>query len=552
MRLPLAALALVAYQFRHGTDAIVRQHDSLDSTFALLGRMSVGDLFSAPSTQIPYLLGGISRDGIGGELHVGVLINVVFPTIWALVLNELLIRGLAFVGMRLLLNRLGLSDRPVIVYTAASLFSLLPFYVAGYGSVAAVPLLLWALVRTYDRKAIDRWTGLALFLIPFYTGVWITLPYLVIVALVVLACGALDRATVGPMLKGGGLLALGTVIVDWRFAIEAVRGEPSHRADQLGGRVPWSRAWDGFVPELLSEPDHAAVGKSGALIVLLLIGLGLLVIARGLLGRRLRRAALWAALAVPGLLLLGRLWRPFEANVIAAVLEDWTKFQLNRVRFAEPTFIYLLLAFAMAAIVDLASRARLRWLRPVSIVVVALLALVHAQSLLDMHEFRQRPDSLTVRQYYAPETFAEVRSAIEDGGGDLAVSVGLHPAVALHNRIDIADGYWVSYPLEYKVRFRRLIAPALELDSGLRAYFDNWGSRAYVFQPAFGRPDCCYARPADPYELIVDARAFSDLRITHVISVAPITNAPELGLTLVLASEHPDERGPILLYAASV
>ena len=43
------------------------------------------------------------------------------------------------------------------------------------------------------------------------------------------------------------------------------------------------------------------------------------------------------------------------------------------------------------------------------------------------------------------------------------------------------DGYVYNYPLEYKNDFRRIIVRELAADSGLRDYYDDWGSRVYLF-----------------------------------------------------------------------
>ena len=60
------------------------------------------------------------------------------------------------------------------------------------------------------------------------------------------------------------------------------------------------------------------------------------------------------------------------------------------------------------------------------------------------------------------------------------VSLGIHPSIAQYNGFYTLDGYLADYPLEYKHRFRKIIAAELALNAKHRAYFDNWGSRAYI------------------------------------------------------------------------
>ena len=61
------------------------------------------------------------------------------------------------------------------------------------------------------------------------------------------------------------------------------------------------------------------------------------------------------------------------------------------------------------------------------------------------------------------------------------LSVDLDPMVAVMNNIKVIDGYHNIYPLKYKFQFRKIIQKELENNSGLKKYYDNYGSRVYVF-----------------------------------------------------------------------
>ena len=61
------------------------------------------------------------------------------------------------------------------------------------------------------------------------------------------------------------------------------------------------------------------------------------------------------------------------------------------------------------------------------------------------------------------------------------MSVGLDPMAAVMNDIRVIDGYHNIYPLNYKIRFRKIIEKELEKNIELKNYYDNWGSRVYAF-----------------------------------------------------------------------
>jgi hypothetical protein len=237
--------------------------------------------------------------------------------------------------------------------------------------------------------------------------------------------------------------------------------------------------------------------------------------------------------------------------VIEELFGGWGQFQMERVRWADPTIVYLLFALSLATLVDrIGVGGPRRWLLPAVLIVVLA---AQTWTVVSLQRFVRAPNSLSVREFYAPETMAEIKTAIDDDGGHLAISVGLHPAVAIANGINSADGYATAYPLEYKHRFRELIAPALELMTPKnRAYFDGWGSRAYVFQPdlplraSYSSPPKC-----DDRDLIVNPSAYEDLGITHVISACRLTNAAAVDLQLILETGIDNELGPIWLYGVT-
>jgi hypothetical protein len=220
---------------------------------------------------------------------------------------------------------------------------------------------------------------------------------------------------------------------------------------------------------------------------------------------------------------------------------------MERIRWIEPVIIYLLFALALSVIVDLMDwEASQKWI--VTALISGLLVL-QAWYVVGAQRFVISLDSLGIRAFYAPETMAAIRSSFDPDAGERAVSAGLHPGVAINAGIPSADGYWSAYPLRYKRAFRELIAPALDEDQSDARHFDEWGSRAYVFQPDLPRLGSTLCPPeGEPVELVVEVDAFPVLGVTHVISSSEFTNASDLGPTLIDSFERLDELGAIHLH----
>src|SRR4029079_914239 len=87
-----------------------------------------------------------------------------------------------------------------------------------------------------------------------------------------------------------------------------------------------------------------------------------------------------------------------------------------------------------------------------------------------------------------------------------------------------------AYPRDYKHRFLNLIAGELQQDRRQRAYFDEWGSRAYVLLP--GIPVNTYDRRPDPARTLdlleLDDAALRDLGVRWILSAFPIRDARAL------------------------
>jgi hypothetical protein len=79
--------------------------------------------------------------------------------------------------------------------------------------------------------------------------------------------------------------------------------------------------------------------------------------------------------------------------------------------------------------------------------------------------------------YYAWGDYALIKERVKDNA---VLSLDLDPMKAAMSSIRTVDGYYSLYPLDYKYRFRRIIENSLEL-SGRKKYYDNWGSRIYIF-----------------------------------------------------------------------
>ena len=91
------------------------------------------------------------------------------------------------------------------------------------------------------------------------------------------------------------------------------------------------------------------------------------------------------------------------------------------------------------------------------------------------------------------------------------MSVGLDPMVAVMSNIAVIDGYHNIYPLNYKIKFRKIIEKELEKNYMLKNYYDNWGNRVYAFY-------------SDENNINLNFKSAKTLGADYVISKFPIKN----------------------------
>lgn len=122
---------------------------------------------------------------------------------------------------------------------------------------------------------------------------------------------------------------------------------------------------------------------------------------------------------------------------------------------------------------------------------------------------------------------------------------GRHAAFAWAYGLETADMYVTTYPLRYHEFWSRVIAPVRDRRPDIRAYFDTWGSMAYLFNPAaplFGPPSATGLAPFDGFPFDLDLLSLANVR--YVLSAVPISDER---LTL-----RPDSRGTLVYENAGV
>lgn len=544
-----AALALVVLYLAPlvvmGQDAYVLIHDNLDSNVLWYQILANSGLIFGPNEAIiPNLLGGVPRSAFGSEWNLQLWLYVLMEPFTAYVVNQSLLRLAAFTGMLLLLRGHVLRGEDqmtsVLAVGCALCFALLPFWPSGGLSIAGQPLALHAFlnIRRDGGRATD-WTIVAL--LPFYSYL-VVASFFFMLVLGVFAVGDSLRAH-RLNLRFFGALALHGVLllmVDYRLILSALSDGVaiSHRSEFVPTLVAGSEAWAAFGKIVLDGQYHAAslhlpVIATAAFIAMVL----------SCKRRESLRPLATCVLGVLGIAAYYGVYRWQGFSAVRSALSLGVGFHADRFYTLLPMLSVVTFALALQVISRRSGHGR-RFAQTFLTLQVVVLFL-HS----DFVEERFN-HGISFRAFFARAQFAAIEREIGLPQESYRVaSVGLHPSIAQYNGFYTVDGYFPNYPLRHKRALRSVMRHELAKAPALARYYDEWGSRAYIFSSELGRnylnqgPD-----PTSLRDLELDPRSLAALDVRFVFAAAEIRFPERSGLTPRGVFQHEESAWSVYLY----
>jgi hypothetical protein len=187
-----------------------------------------------------------------------------------------------------------------------------------------------------------------------------------------------------------------------------------------------------------------------------------------------RKPLFWIIIImIGGIALFSGFQKTAPISRILATVKAIIPMQFDRFYFLYP----MLWALAFAIVLSI-----LRFQSSKMHLLVSAIILLQIMVLFRHHELFINRNSPSVEEFFAEKQFKEIQDYIGQPLNSYRIgSIGIHPSVSLFNGFYTVDGYWANYPLTYKHAFRKIIANELEKSKKIKDYFDDWGSRAYLF-----------------------------------------------------------------------
>ncbi|HEU5139333.1 MAG TPA: DUF6044 family protein [Bacillales bacterium] len=575
----LAIFFIIVYLsplFILGTDAHVRVHDQLDSAVIWYKILAdSGEIFAPNGAEIPNMMNGLPRVSLGTQFKLLLWLFVWFPPFVAYTINAVLVRFVAFFGMYLLLSRHVIRNRHVFsdkesdlneqknktIYKkdtfieagVAVCFALLPFWLPGCLSISGIPLAAYAFLNLRKREArIKDW--LIIILLPFASSFILTfIFFLAAMGILWLIDWVKTKRSNWTMFSAIALMTAIYLAKDYRLVLSMLLGHgfTPHRVEFNLGHNPFFDTLRLFVENFTTAHTHSYTLQY--YIIIYVAGFFFFTV----LWKKFRRRGQASVSLHENERKLVRLliltasfsmWYAFwyweGMRVLKNAFEVANEFNFSRIHFLNAVLWYLIFAVSLKLLLSKSGRIG----KPV---VLTLLAIQLAIALSYNHEPKYRNLGMpSWREFYSPKLYADIRDYIgKDPSTYRVASIGMHPAISQYNGFYTLDLYVTLYPLEYKHKFRRIIAPELAANETLEDYFDEWGSRCYLFVDGLGKH---YFFTKEKHKVIdnleLNTKAFKQMGGDYILSAVKIANAKENHLNLMHIFENNVSVWRIYLY----
>jgi len=524
-----------------GEDSYILIHDNLDSNlvwFKVLAES--GMAFSGNYETITSFM-GTPRVSLGNEFDFLFLLYNILDPYNAYVLNQVLIRVIAFFGMFLFLDKYILKNmqHKEYVVAIALLYSLLPFWPSGGLSVAGLPLITYVFLNIKcNQETLADWVVLILF--PFYSVFILSMMFYIIFVGIIWIIDVSRKKLNIKFTLAIFIFSVVYLLLNYRL-LEAF----IFNTEFISHRVERVSAYYGFYDSLIRSLKYFIFGQYHAHSIH--IGFLPFITIIFLLNLVLKpKDKLLIGLFVLNIFI--SLWYGFwKYEVWESIRENssiLSALNLSRVHFLTPFIWYTLLGLSIKYYMTY-----FQYRYKTSI--LYLMILVNIIFLFYKSDFIQeyKHSDITYRQFYSEQLFQKIDKYIGKNKSSYKVlSLGIHPAISQYNGFYTLDGYNANYSLSYKHKFRAIIAQELDKNRKLQKAFDYWGSRCYLFSNDVGYYFIRRKNDVYPIDINIDTDIIKKLGGKYIFSSYLILNEKENNIQLLKLFEDETSAWKIYLY----
>lgn len=522
----LGLLVILLYLFPYyylGEDSYITIHDYLDLTIGHINNIVNNEMFFSMDGKLP-IMDGVERGGIPftSPLELKSICFFLFPGYWAIVLNILIVKVFAFIGMFFLLDTY-VTKKRILSFVVSVMFFIIPFYIDYSLSAAGIPLLLYAIVNFIKWNRIILSYAIV-FLYAFnsslaLSGLFVCSLLLLYIVILYIKKKQVNKHLVCSLL----ILCFLYLVSNWSILSGFFISNEfiSNRVEMVTSySIP--EIWGMICSNLTNSHYHCG---NFSVIPIILSVISVLILCRDSFNQLF--PFLWMFFIVVAMIIVG-------TTVKLIPIQFFSSFNFERFYFVYSTICFVL--FTKSCDLLLSNKRLIFTMVLIAINTISVLN-YNTDYFTNLRLMANKQISQpTFKQFYDTVLFQKIAQDInvDNNYTTKVVSIGMFPSIAEYNGFWCLDGYLTSYSLDYKHRFREIMKDELQKDADLKKYFDEWGNRCYLFSSELGK-FFLFSKNSDTIisSLDINIDRLRDLGCQFIISAVDIHNYQELGLCMV-------------------
>lgn len=522
-------------------------HDQLDETilsYVFAARYPGVDIYEQ-------MMHGVPIEGLKPSAVLFVLLYYIFPVLTAFKLQYMVVISAAFYGMYGCVKKY--TDSSIVAFLCGTAFAMIPFRPVYGLSVVGVPLCIWCLLvlkecmskpkGTYGLRDICKFAppimGIVFFALTSHL-VLVGYALIIVLAMVWLIIRINRRRNDKHILCTVFILCIVYALTNLDLILQLFNQTTfiSHREESIAYGVGF---WDSVFQMLLEGGSLHTMSYHIFIYIPFVIAIILLVLKKG--SEENKKYAKYIIVTLIFMFFNIVQYSILRSEAVIEIKQQMggmiKSFQFERFCWLMPAAWYLLLGLSLATIWrNIGKKNYILALSVVVILYMPTLLNIARSSIFyqNINQIRKGNESgnMSWENLYSEDVMEAIELHIGRDMSEYRVaSLGMCPVVPLMHGFYTIDGYSNNYPLEYKQEFREIIEEDIALNYSIEAYYDNWGSRAYLFHSEWGTYYQLSKKDNVQVEnLHFDFDKMRDMECEYLFSAAEITDAQDYGLEL--------------------
>ncbi len=531
-------------------------HDNLDGVFVNKVLLARSGWILNRNQIIENVMNGLPVTSFGTKISVSFILYKIFNPFNAYLINDILIKIIAFSGMYLFLSKHISRDNNSLSFFLSVIFCFIPFYSAYDLTTAGQPFLYFAIINLIKDKN-NIYNYIIILLFTFYSSLVLAGVFIIVIFTIYIIINTIKNKKLKlNILSGLIIFGAGYLISEYQLFLITF-----FDANFISHRVDWKIPTFTLTDRIKDTVDMLIYNQihAGHINTIFIIITSLLIVIsqffekykiKSIFIKNRAKTVIFLYLAILSILVLYLIY-PYIVNRYGNKIEIIKTFQFDRFYFLLPVAWLVVFAICLMSIKEKGFIKIAYFLIVIQFCTVAIGNITYLKNIVYLTNvgLNKIDVKISYKTFFDDELFIDIDNYIGIDKEDYrVVSLGLHPSVATYNGFYSLDSYQNIYPKKYKDKFRKIIEGELNKNEDLRIYFDEWGNRCYLFSSEIDS----YLINKEENRVInhfdINTTALKEMGGKYIFSTVKIGNSDSIDLKFLKYFDHEDSYWGIYLY----